>query len=112
MRKQPGLESVTKQLLYQSAYRKFVKDHGFERVINAFLVPSCDGELKLIARVSFPEVMGVEEPPFSNYVDMWAVPAAEIFDAYLDGRELDAKDWNVLWCRQHRQPKERCLEVH
>ena len=102
MRKQPGLESVTKQLLYQSAYRKFVKDHGFEHVINAFLVPSCDGELRLIARVSFPEVMGVEESPFSNFVDMWAVPAAEIFDAYLDGREMDAKDWNVLWCRQHR----------
>lgn len=95
--KQPELESVTKQFLYQSAYRKFVLDHGFDRVVNAFLVPSCDGELRMLARVSFPEVMGSEKAPFSDFVNMWALPATKVFDAYLDGSELNAPGWDSLW---------------
>lgn len=86
---QPGLESVTKQFLYQSAYRTFVIDHGFNRVVNAFLIPSCDGKLKLMARVSFSEVMGMEGSPFSNYVDMWSVPSGEVFETYLNGCRLN-----------------------
>lgn len=89
MRRQPGLESVTKQFLYQNAYRDFVLDHKLDRVTNAFLVPTCEDKPFEIGRVSFPEVMGSVEPPFSNYVDMWALPAHEVFEAYLDGRELD-----------------------
>lgn len=89
MSKQPGLESVTKQFLYQAAYRGFVLDHGFGAVVNAFLVPTCGGELRRMARVSFPEVMRSVEAPFSNYVDMWALPAHEVFEAYLDGAELN-----------------------
>lgn len=86
---QPGLESVTKQFLYQGAYRDFVLDHGFERVVNAFLIPNSDSKLCRIARVSFPEVIGLAEAPFSNYVDMWAIPASEVFAAYLDNFGLE-----------------------
>ncbi len=94
---QPGLESVTKQFLYQSAYRNFVRAHDFDRVVNAFLVPSCDSELRMLARVSFPEVMGTAKEPLSNFVNMWALPAAIVFDAYLDGSELNAPVWDSLW---------------
>ena len=94
---QPGLESVTKQFLNQSAYRNFVLAHGFERVVNAFLVPGCDNRLKRLARVSFPEVMGAEKPPFSNYVDMWVLPAVDVFDVYLDVHESDSPIWNSIW---------------
>lgn len=89
MRRQPGLESVTKQFLYQNAYRDFVLDHKLDRVTNAFLVPTCEDKPFEIGRVSFPEVMGHVESPFSDYVDMWALPAHKVFEAYLDGRELD-----------------------
>lgn len=89
MRRQPGLESVTKQFLYQNAYRDFVLDHRFDAVVNAFLVPTCGNEPFEIGRVSFPEVMGSVEPPFSNYINMWALPAHKVFEAYLDGRILD-----------------------
>ena len=88
---QPGLESVTKQFLYQSAYQDFVLDHGFEHVVNAFLIPASHCGLRQIARVSFLEVMGSVEPPFSNYVDMWALPATEVFEAYLNGHSLDER---------------------
>lgn len=37
---QPGIESITKQYLYQLAYQKFIKDHNFSSVRNCFfLVP-------------------------------------------------------------------------
>lgn len=85
---QPGLESVTKQFLYQEAYRDFVLDHDFDTVANAFLVPTCDDKPLEIGRVSFPEIMGTVKPPFSNFVEMWALPASTVFAAYLGGREL------------------------
>ncbi len=95
--KQPGLESVTKQFLYQSAYKDFVLDHGFDYVVNAFLVPSAESELKELARVSFPKVMGKVEPPFSNYVHMWALPASVVFESYLRGERIDAKFMREIW---------------
>ncbi len=95
--KQPGLESVTKQFLYQSAYKGFVADHGFDCVVNAFLVPTADDELRELARVSFPKVMGEVEPPFSNYIHMWALPASEVFEAFLRGERIDAGSMRAIW---------------
>ena len=89
MRYQPGLESVTKQFHYQSAYEPFIMDHDFDVVDNAFLVPTASEELHQIGRVSFKEVMGEVEPPLSNYITMWALPASQIFDAYLSGEQID-----------------------
>lgn len=97
MKRQPGLESVTKQFLYQSAYRPFVEDHDFDAVVNAFLVPTCDDEPRKLARVSFPKVMGKVEPPFSNYIVMWALPAHEVFDAYLRGERIDGDAMREIW---------------
>ena len=95
--RQPGLESVTKQFLYQSAYKDFVLDHGFDYVVNAFLVPTANDELRELARVSFPKVMGEVEPPFSNYIHMWALPAGAVFDAYLRGERIDAGAMRAIW---------------
>ena len=97
MERQPGLESVTKQFLYQSAYKDFVLDHGFDYVVNAFLVPTAGDELRELARVSFPKVMGEVEPPFSNYIHMWALPAGAVFDAYLRGERIDAGAMRAIW---------------
>lgn len=81
---QPGVESVTKQLLYQSAYRGFVLDNGFDRVVNAFLVPSEGDEPRLLATVSFPGVIAEEIAPFGNYIRMIALPASMIFNAFVN----------------------------
>lgn len=37
---QPGIESVTKQYLYQLAYNDFINNHNFISVINCFLLPT------------------------------------------------------------------------
>ena len=89
---QPGVESVTKQFLYQSAYQRFVEDHGFDEVVNAFLMPTEGGRAEQLASVTFPGVMGAAtgaSPAFSDRIDMWVLPAQEVFDCYLTGRELD-----------------------
>lgn len=88
----PGVESVTKQFLYQSGYGDFVLSHGFSRVVNAFLAPSAGGRIEHTGRVRFPGVMAAEEPPFSNVVELYALPARMVFDAYLAGTPLDNAD--------------------
>ena len=99
MEGQPGVESVTKQFLYQSAYRDFVLDHGFDRVSNVFLVPSEGGNPTFMARVSFPGVLDAlvdDIPQFSRYVDMWAMPASTIFECYLSSTHLGAMTISLL----------------
>lgn len=88
MRYQPDLESVTKQFLYQSAYRSFIEAHQFNRVTNVFLVPGTVNEPELMARVSFPNVIAKEEEPFDNYIYMWMLPANDVLKAYLGGKTL------------------------
>ncbi len=86
---QPGVADVTKQMLYQSAYRDFVRDNGIGQVTNAFLVPTSEDEPRLLARVSFPDVLPSEGPPFTPYVEMWALPAAAAYNCLLRGEEMD-----------------------
>lgn len=99
MVKQPGVESVTKQFLYQSAYQRFVEDHGFDAVVNAFLVPTEDDKPEHLASVSFPEVMAGAtgtSPKFSDRIDMWALPAHEVFDCYLRGHKLPSFKYGCI----------------
>ena len=98
---QPGLESVTKQFLYQSAYKDFVLDHGFDYVVNAFLVPSVDDSPRELARVSFPRVMGEVDLPFSNFIHMWALPADKVFEAYL--QQEPAEGFAELIAKEHKK---------
>ena len=43
---QPGIESVTKQYLYQLAYQKFIEEHEFASVKNCFLLPTENSEIE------------------------------------------------------------------
>ena len=97
MEKQPGLESVTKQFLYQNAYGQFIRSHGFDYVVNAFLVPNAAPELEKLARVSFGEVMGAAGKPLSDFIDMWALPAARVFEAYLNDERIDGEELRAIW---------------
>lgn len=85
----PGVESVTKQFLYQTAYRKFVLAHGYGRVVSAFLAPSAGDATEHTGRVRVPGVIAAEEKPFSNVVELYSLLAGMVFDAYLAGDTLD-----------------------
>ena len=77
---QPGLESITKQYLYELAYREFYKQNKFDKVINAFLFPSYSDELDDVGVV---ELKILHDLGLGNiYVVM--VPACKLNQMYLD----------------------------
>lgn len=95
----PGVESVTKQFLYQAAYRKFIVDHGFESVANVFVSPTSGDDIRFLGRVAFLGVMPEERPPFTNSIAMFLVPAGRVFDAYLSDSMLeDAMLHSLIGC--------------
>ena len=97
----PELESITKQFLYQSAYQEFVKTYGFDRVVNAFLVPSFSSEAYKMGYVKFDGVVPSLGKPFSSKVDMWALPAKKIWQCFLDSRRLcDEEIYEILGAQE------------
>lgn len=94
----PGVESITKQFLYQTSYKEFVTAHGFNGVVNAFLVPLSGIEEPVrMGYVKFPYVIAREDPPFSNEIEMWGLPAEKVFAAYLCGSALSTDCISVIF---------------
>ena len=83
----PGIESVTKQLLYQSAYRDFIVDNHFDRVTNTFLIPHDGKEFIEKGDVSF-EVVADEGEPFTKFIDVVLAPAETLLECYTQQRPL------------------------
>ena len=82
---QPGIESITKQYLYQLAYKDFIKSHGFEKVINCFLFPIEKDEY---IDKGYTELKMLHALDLEN-IAVKLLPAKHIFDAYLSGKTLD-----------------------
>jgi len=82
---QPGIESVTKQYLYQLAYRKFINDHGFNTVKNCFLMPTENVEIEDRGEVSMEMLsnLGLQN------IKVRFLPAKTVYEYYLSGRKLD-----------------------
>jgi len=79
LRGQPGIESVTKQYLYQLAYKDFIKVHGFSSVKNCFLMPT-DGEqvdCRGYVTMSMLADLGLEN------ILIRLIPAADVYSHYL-----------------------------
>lgn len=86
---QPGIESVTKQYLYQLAYQKFINDHGFREVKNCFLMPTENNDVELKGETSMEMLsnLGLQN------IKVRFIPAIMAYDHYLFGRKIDI---NVL----------------
>ncbi len=85
LRGQPGIESITKQYLYQLAYRDFMQKHGLSKVRNCFLFPTEEHQFVSRGHVEM-EIMhglGLEN------IAVRLVPADVLFDAYLHGERLE-----------------------
>ncbi len=82
---QPGIESVTKQYLYQLAYRKFIDDHGFASVKNCFLMPTEKEEIEDKGEASLKMLtsLGLED------IQVRCLPTDMVFEHYLSGRKFD-----------------------
>lgn len=82
---QPGIESVTKQYLYQLAYQKFINDHGFSAVKNCFLMPTEGKEIIDKGEV----VMQIFADLGLQNIKIRFIPATMAYDHYLSGRKMD-----------------------
>ena len=82
---QPGIESVTKQYLYQLAYQKFITEHGFSVVKNCFLLPTENSTIedKGEVRLEMLANIGLQD------IKTRLIPASMAYDLYLSGRKMD-----------------------
>lgn len=85
--RQPGLESVTKQFLYQMAYADFLAYFDIKKVRNVFLIPkesTAEGISKKLAKVKF-NLLGKYT---GNDIDVIELDAAKVWQAYAEGKSL------------------------
>lgn len=82
---QPGIESVTKQYLYQLAYRKFIDDHGFTSVRNCFLMPT---EKEGIVDKGEASMKMLSDLGLQN-IQVRFLPATTVYDHYLSGKKIN-----------------------
>lgn len=91
LRGQPGIESITKQYLYQLAYQQFIDDHQFDVVKNCFLMP-VESEMvidKGIASLGILAKLSLEP------IQVRLLPAKQVFDYYLNQKLFDIKKLNL-----------------
>lgn len=84
---QPGIESVTKQYLYQLAYKRFIEKHGFASVENCFLLPTEEDMIidKGSVRLEMLSELGLED------IKIRLVPAIMAYKHYLSGDKIDVR---------------------
>lgn len=88
---QPGIESITKQYLYQLAYQQFIKEHEFSTVKNCFLMPTEEDEVVDKGEVS---MIILENLGLQN-IKVRFLPAALAYMYYLSGRKLDVSELKI-----------------
>lgn len=85
LRGNPGVGDVTKQYLYQLAYKDFIKIHNIAVVKNCFLMPTEKSEIikKGTARMSMLEALGLEN------IQIRLIPASMLYEKYLTKGKID-----------------------
>lgn len=83
--KQPGIESITKQYLYQLAYQKFIEEHQFSAVKNCFLLPTENNDIvdKGEVKLEILTNLGLQN------IKIRFIPAAVAYGLYLSDRKMD-----------------------
>lgn len=85
---QPGIDSITKQYLYQVAYQKFIEEHEFTSVENCFLLPTDHfyiedkGEVKL----EMLENLGLQN------IKIRFIPATLAYNLYLSEKKMGIEE--------------------
>ncbi len=85
LRGNPGIGDVTKQYLYQLAYKKFIADHNIAVVRNCFLMPTEGKEIvvKGAAKLEMLSELGLED------IQIRLIPADMLFAYYLSRKRID-----------------------
>ena len=87
LRGQPGIESITKQYLYEMAYRDFLENHNIAIVKNCFLMPTAEENIisKGCATLPMLQKLGLQD------IQIRLLPAKEMFLNYINNKKFDIK---------------------
>ena len=85
LRGQPGIGDITKQYLYQLAYKKFVNDHGIQDVKNCFLMPTEQQSIivKGYVNMEMLDAIGLQR------IQIRQLPADMMYSHYLSSEKMD-----------------------
>ncbi|MGG7175698.1 LlaJI family restriction endonuclease [Clostridium neonatale] len=85
LRGNPGVGDVTKQYLYQLAYRDFTNAHNIAVVKNCFLMPTEKNEIikKGVARMPMLDALDLQN------IQIIQIPATMLYEYYLSCRKID-----------------------
>lgn len=91
LRGQPGIESITKQYLYQLAYKKFVEDHKITDIKNCFLMPVYGDAIinKGYVQMNMLSDLGLEN------IQVIMLPTQLMYEHYLKNNKLDINLLNL-----------------
>ena len=81
---QPGIESITKQYLYQLAYKKFLLDHKISNVENCFLMPTKEDIVIDKGTVSLEMMDRLD----LRKIQVRYLPATKAFECYLNRKRF------------------------
>ena len=90
---QPGIESITKQYLYQLAYKKFIDEHGFEQknIRNCFLLPTENSEVEEFGSVGMEMLTTLD----LEKIQVRLLPAEVVYSKYLKKEKFDINLLNL-----------------
>lgn len=91
LRGNPGVGDVTKQYLYQIAYKNFIEAHNIVVVKNCFLMPTEGNEIidKGIVKMDMLEALGLEN------IQIRLIPASLMYEHYLSQKKIDVSLLNL-----------------
>lgn len=91
LRGQPGIDSITKQYLYQLAYQPFVDAHQIHTVRNCFLMPTASNKIikKGIVSLAMLSNLGLED------VQVRMLPAEMMYRYYIEDKKMDIQMLNL-----------------
>lgn len=81
---QPGIESVTKQYLYQLAYKDFISKQGFA-VKNCFLMPTSQQKVQNMGTVTMKMFTDLN----LQDIEVRYIPARMAYEHYLAGKKIE-----------------------
>lgn len=91
LRGQPGIESITKQYLYQLAYKDFTQKHRLYKVKNCFLFPTEKDECidKGYVELGMLHQLGLEN------IAVRLLPAHRVFESYLSEAMMNIEELHL-----------------
>ena len=85
LRSQPGISDITKQYLYQLAYKRFIDEHKIKRVKNCFLMPTIGDDIinKGVAKMEMLSDLGLKD------IQIRLLPAKMMYEKYLARKRME-----------------------